>query len=206
MCIDNFPRLANILLLSKTSTEELWNTLKKIKGQYVSTDCSHGLYSNVESQVNALDEHLQWNSSDKIMDKMTDSKLRLAGEMFIYLNSCSGLLKPWFSFYADLFQKQSLDVIILTLNRILKNKNVLNKKLKDIAKTLFQRMSSIFSLKYKDIQNISEGVGDFSWNDTAFLQGYFEQDETKVIFDLFQPPFTIQSTLSQNRVGCHPQL
>ena len=98
------PRLANILLLSKTSTEDLWNTLKKIKRQYVSTDCSQGLYSNVESQVNALDEHLQFNSSDKIMDNMTDSQLRLAGEMFLFLNSCSGLLKPWFSFYADLFQ------------------------------------------------------------------------------------------------------
>ena len=163
--------------------EELWNTLKKIKGQYVSTDCSQGLYSNVESQVNALDEHLQFNSSDKIMDNMTDSQLRLAGEMFLYLNSCSWLLKPWFSFYADLFQKQSLDVIILTLNRILKNENVLNKNLKDIAKTLFRRINSIFSLKYKEIQNITEGVGNFSWNQSAFLQGYLEQNETKVIFD-----------------------
>ena len=180
-----FPRLANILLLSKTSTVKLWNTLKKIKGQYVSTDCSHGLYSNVESQVNALEEQLQFNSSDKIMDNMTDSQLWLAGKMFTYLNSCSGLLKPWFSFYADLFHKQSLDVIILTLNRILKNENVPNKNLKDIAKTLFKRISSIFSLKYKEIQNISEGVGNFSWNDSAFSQGYLEQDETKVFFSFF---------------------
>ena len=158
--------------------------------------------------MNALEEQLQFNSSDKIMDNMTDSQLRLAGKMFTYLNSCSGLLKPWFSFYADLFHKQSLDVIILTLNRILKNENVPNKNLKDIAKTLFKRISSIFSLKYKEIQNISEGVGNFSWNDSAFSQGYLEQDETKVFFFffLFQPPFTIQSTLSPNRVGCHPQL
>ena len=158
-------------MLTQTRTVEVWNALKKIKGQYVSTDCSYGLYSNVESQVNALEEQLQLRSSDKIMDNITDYQLKLAGKMFIYLNSCSVLLKPWFSFYAELFQKQSLDVIILTLNRILKKENVPNKNLQDIAKTLFKRVSSIFSLKYHEIQNITEGVGTFSWNHNTSLQG-----------------------------------
>ena len=146
--------------------------MKNVRSKYLTADCPYrGLYSDVVSQVLAVEKQLQINSSALIQENMTASKLEVAGKMFIYLNSCSVLLKPWFSFYAELFQKQSLDVIILTLNRILKKENVPNKNLQDIAKTLFKRVSSIFSLKYQEIQNITEGVGTFSWNHNTSLQG-----------------------------------
>ena len=75
----------------------------------------------------------------------------MAAEMFIYLNTCPD--PAWFKFYRDLFEKQSLEFIILTL-RLLKNAN---KDSQFIASTILHRLTSMFSLSYPEIQSRNYG-------------------------------------------------
>ena len=57
-------------------------------------------------------------------------------------------------------------MIVLTLNRLLKSTNKQNKQhLRIIAAKLFKRVTSTFSLKYKEIQKMIEGLGTFSENE-----------------------------------------
>ena len=109
-----------------SSHETIWNVVKNIRSKYLTVDCPYrGLYSDVVSQVLAVEKQLQLNSSALIHENMTASKLEAAGKMFMYLNSCSDILKPWFLFYTELLQNKSLAEVILTLNRISKrDKNV----------------------------------------------------------------------------------
>ena len=152
-------RFANILLFSMSKHKTIWTAVKNIRSKYLTADCPYrGLYSDVVSQVLAVEKQLQINSSALIQENMTASKLEVAGKMFIYLNSCSDILKPWFLFYNNILQNKSIDEVILTLNRISKNdKNVQRKELINISNKLFERLSSLFSLKYQEIQNITQG-------------------------------------------------
>ena len=159
-CNISVQRFANILLFSKSSHKTIWNVVKNVRSKYLTADCPYrGLYSDVVSQVLAVEKQLQLNSSALIQENMTASKLEAAGKMFMYLNSCSDILKPWFLFYTELLQNKPLDEVILTLNRISKSdKNLQSKELIKISNKLFERLSSLFSLKYQEIQNITQGV------------------------------------------------
>merc|ERR1711994_965625 len=85
--------------------------------------------------------------------------------MFFYLNSRSYLLREWFSFYSNLFNKKSAYQIILTLNRILKVDNTSrNLELKTIAAQLFQKTTDLLFLKYRKIKSFIHGLGNSSWN------------------------------------------
>ena len=95
------------------------------------------------------------------MNTATADQLKSAAEMFIYLNICPGTFgldssnymeqwfKSWFTFYHDLFKTQNPSQIILTLNRLMKNKSdrVMNQE-------LFKKAATLFSLKYEIFQNM----------------------------------------------------
>ena len=84
--------------------------------------------------------------------------------MFLYLNSCSDQLKPWFLFYTDLFTKKTAEQIILILNRILKvNESPKNKDFKNIGMKLFERSYDLFSLKHKEIKMMIKGRRNSTW-------------------------------------------
>ena len=70
------------------------------------------------SKVMAVEHMLQIQSSDQINETLTNEELQIAAEMFLYLTVCPDTIKPWIVFYRDLFQTQSPDQIILTLNRL----------------------------------------------------------------------------------------
>ena len=72
---------------------------------------------------------------------MTNKELKTAAEMFLYLNMCPPTIKPWLVFYKELFQTQSPDQIILTLNRLMKGtKTAQTEHFARIAETLFTSM------------------------------------------------------------------
>ena len=94
-------------------------------------------------QVKAVEQMLQIESSEQINDTLTREELRTAGEMFLYLNMCPDKIKPWIGFYKDLFQTQSPDQIILTLNRLMKGSRTrTNEHLKELAEMLLKRILS----------------------------------------------------------------
>ena len=155
--------------MSNVSEKIFWDSLKKVRDiSYERCEVYESvLYEKdmMKSQIEDLSKVLNLNSSGDVDTDVTDSTLKTAAEMFLYLNSCPDDLRSWFLFYEDLLSKKSLEVILLQLNRILKggySQN--NKKLKTIAKKVFERVTTLFSSKYKEIQNISQGLGDSTWN------------------------------------------
>ena len=76
--------------------------------------------AQVKSNIDAVEELLKTNFTEEINKNISIDDLKTAADMFFYLNSRSYLLREWFSFYSDLFNKKSAYQIILTLNRILK--------------------------------------------------------------------------------------
>ena len=105
--------------------------------------CHHFVATMLEeddslSQVEAVEQELQIESSEQINDNLTNDKLQTAAEMFVYLIMCPNDMKPWIVFYKNLFKTQSPDQIILTLNRIIKGSKTVH--LTNIAKILSRSM------------------------------------------------------------------
>ena len=70
------------------------------------------------SQVKAVEQMLQIKSSEQNNEALKNEELQTAAEKFLYLTMCPNTIKSWLLFYKDLFQTQSPDQIILTLNRL----------------------------------------------------------------------------------------
>ena len=163
-CVGNeltcaFVRFANMLVISNHSLTDIWNILKEIK-YTISVDkvCKNYLYENPEIQsiVTTFEETLNVKSSEIILGNMTDTTLKTAAEMFLYVNSCTYLLTPWLSFCKNLFENESPSTILLSLNRMLKVGDTReNRDLKTIVKKLFQKSNSLFSLKYGEVKGMS---------------------------------------------------
>merc|ERR1711884_78651 len=103
--------------------------------------------AQVKSNIDAVEELLKTNFTEEINKNISIDDLKTAADMFFYLNSRSYLLREWFSFYSDLFNKKSAYQIILTLNRILKVDNTSrNKELKTIAAQLFRKTTDLLFL------------------------------------------------------------
>jgi len=90
------------------------------------------------SVVKAVEQKLQIESSEQISDTLKNEELKTAAEMFVYLITCPNALKQSIIFYENLFQTQSPDQIILTLNRLKKDPNSVH--FTKIAKPLSKRM------------------------------------------------------------------
>ena len=99
----------------------------------------------IMSQVKAVEQMLQTESSEQINDgTLTNEELITAAEKFLYLIMCPDPIKQWIAFYRDLFQTQSPDQIILTLNRLMKGpRTQTNKYFHKIVEELFKRILSI---------------------------------------------------------------
>ena len=70
--------------------------------------------------------------------------------------------------HLQLFQIQTPDIIILSLNRIMKsNSERQDEKLKNIAKKIFEKVSTTFSLKYEEIHKVERG--EALWNETNLM-------------------------------------
>ena len=154
-----FVRFANTLVISNHSLTDILNILKEIK-YTISVDkvCKNYLYENSEihSIVTTFEKTLNVKSSEIILGNMTDTTLKTAAEMFLYVNSCTYLLTPWLSFCKNLFENESSSTILLSLNRVLKVGDTReNKDLKIVVKKLFHKSNSLFSIKYGKSKGMS---------------------------------------------------
>ena len=103
-------------------------------------------------------------STDSKFPNMTNENLRIAAEMFIYLNKCPDPKDPlndWIQFYDDLFGRKSPYQLILTLNRMIKRNMHANKKDIVVVEKLFKRASILFPLNYENIQSSLRIHGEF---------------------------------------------
>ena len=131
------------------------------------------------SQVKALEQKLQTESSEEINDALTNEDLKTAAEMFLYLITCPNTpwFRSWSSFYTDLFLTRSADKIILTLNRMMKTETSKDMDAKDAkvrAEKLLKMSTRLLSLKYEQIQSLqpkeNSGNGSAIFFNDSFIQ------------------------------------
>ena len=141
----NIFRFANLLKF-----EKIQSVVKTIKIESpLDLSCtSEGMLANndILSRLKAMEQMQQIEPSYQINDTLTNEELKSAGEMFLYLVMCPNTIRPWLAFYKDLFQTQSPDKIILTLNRLIKGSVTAtkgNKYFKKIAQLLLQRIQNM---------------------------------------------------------------
>ena len=140
-------RFANILQKENITLD----ILKKFKLNIpIGEPCLGELYTERLDILQKLEKELKLESpeSTKRLDNITNMQLKKAASMFIYLNSCSNSLRPWFIFFNGLFlNKVPLDQILLSLNTLSKADNP-NKDLSQIAKTLLEKTQSLIRRKF----------------------------------------------------------
>ena len=145
-----FFRFANTFKHNSVSVDNIQNVVKTVRaGTSLDLNCG-GNYILADDgpldQVKAVEQMLQIEPSEQINDTLTREELRTAGEMFLYLNMCPDEIKPWIVFYKDLFQTQSPDQIILTLNRLMKGpRTQTNEHFKELAEMLLKRIFSFLT-------------------------------------------------------------
>ena len=139
----NIFRFANIIKFD----DNIFSVVKTVKSKTnLDLGCAYSRLSDdsMLSQVKAVEQMLKIESSEHINDTLTKKELKTAGEMFIYLIMCPDEIKPWLLFYKDLFQFQSPDQIILTLNRLMKGPRThTNEIYKKLAEIFFNRISKM---------------------------------------------------------------
>ena len=145
--------------LTNLDDQQLWKIIEQIKSKTeFGNDCHDSPHiedDDILSLVKAIEMELDINSTEAIFENVTKHNLKTIGESFIYLYSCSNPLKNWLNFYEDLFQNQSPDIILLSLNRILKGKkSIQNSHFKTLARKLLNEFTSLLSLKYQEIGHL----------------------------------------------------
>ena len=146
------------------SIDKILNIIKRTKSETnVDISCTvDSLISENErlTQVKAVEKKLQIESTEQIFQNMTDEILKTAAEMYIYLGSCPNPVKPWIYFYKDLFQNESPDLILLTLNRLVKSSGTSSQKINDlitVAQSLLRKYTPLFSIEYERAENDTAG-------------------------------------------------
>ena len=93
--------------------------------------------------------------SEHIFENVTNANLKKAGEMFVYLAYCYDIANDWVMFYEQLFHKQTLNQIILALNKISKVRTITYPskfvKINDIEWKVLEKIEKLFALQFKNI-------------------------------------------------------
>ena len=137
--------------------------MKRVKVKSPVNQCTKGILedSHIEKQVNKIESKVYVTPPDapeSILENMDNTTLKHAADMFIYLNSCPQSIKSWILLYKDLIMWKTRDVLVLTLNRILKAESIgQNDEFKEIAKSILEKVQIDLSLQYKEILNINNG-------------------------------------------------
>ena len=79
------------------------------------------------------------------MTNVTEEIFNTAGEMFVFSNHCPrGGNKNWIQFYKDLSESHEPDVILITLNRLMKTSQ------RDTAKKILDYLDTHWNLKFRN--------------------------------------------------------
>ena len=118
-----------------------------------------GMYEDSETLalVDRFEKQMKVTSSQLNLEGFTTEDWKTAGHLFILLSICPSALHNWFVFYQDLFQTQSPDMILLTLNRMRKGtKTPQNEFFKNMAQEVFEKTTaSLEKLLNKGGSNVS---------------------------------------------------
>ena len=136
--------------------EKAWEMVKDARNDdYYSKiqKCDQYKYDEFDSSI-FLPIHQIKSNSDSMATFMTGNisnkaqnipreNIDLAGEMFVFLNSCPS---PLFSFYKHIFHKRSTTEMLIALTQ--QKKRALTSKSQDIADILFKKLESNLGFHY----------------------------------------------------------
>lgn len=153
-------RFVMLIYQSNIDKKKLWKYIKQIQVEKTLHDIniipSYNCFSDsqdilmntvrreeilvaLKKQISATE---QVNVSTHSTTDISNEYLRTAAEMFLYLNLCPKDMYEWKLFYLDLL-KNSPDIIVLTLNRIMVSARERgDKAIMDIAKKIFRLIKS----------------------------------------------------------------
>ena len=97
-----------------------------------------------------------------LLNNIPDETFQTAGEMFFYLNLCPKSKFEWTQLLSSMLQNTSLDLILLTLNRIMVTGKLKNDKiLVDIAKKIFIRVGEKYPLHFQKFNELTRNNSEF---------------------------------------------
>ena len=111
-------RLVNMIHLTDLSVDNIWKIVKKITLQTIDEYCGE-TFNAWDTRLMLLEQNLKIRN-DKIFDNVTVEDLHIAGEIFIYFNTCPKSWRKWLRFYDDLFQFIACKIIISKISSIQK--------------------------------------------------------------------------------------
>ena len=128
-----------------------------------------GYTDTVSRQVSRLENKLPWKdywdydkwsrSAETRFENVSEEHFKIALDIFMYQNVPSHLSKEWAMFYKNLFETEPVHQIILTLNRMMKNKSEMDANY-EMVKTILEKITTALGLKYKEIQSMIPGDGE----------------------------------------------
>ena len=144
-------RLANLLWKHK-DIETFWGKVVETrtnKSTLGISGCQNGfakVYWDVDQLVDALEERIGYKAPKEVDKSVTNETINAAAEMFIYLTFCrNGGNAAWAQLYKNLFQDHNPDVILITLNRLMKTSH------HDVAKNILEYLEIKWDLKFQSV-------------------------------------------------------
>ena len=147
------------MLNDGVSPEKAWEMVKDVRNDDYYTksetcDYSHikhffpipQILSNCDSMVTFMDGNISYE-----VQVISRENLDLAGEMFVFLNSCPS---PLVSFYNHIFQKRSSTEMLIALTQ--QKKIALRPKSQEIADILFKKLESYLGFHYNKPSELSK--------------------------------------------------
>ena len=152
--IDNINILKSKMICFNSATEVLYAVLS-----------SNYAVSDIDFAVNFIDKELEKFGSKHIhyktnvLYKFETGEYEAAAELFIYLTICPKYMFDWTTLYTKLLQKSTPDVIVQTLNRIMKAAKMKGDKTNEIlAMKTFRAITDRLFLNYPKIDQFTKGI------------------------------------------------
>ena len=119
-----------------------------------------------------------------MINDMKNDDFEIAGKMFIYVNHCPWPMSSWIQFFKDFINKESLDQLVLFLNRIVHTDFAEDhrKNFQKISKKLLDQLSTKLNLKYPLLQKLNGQQSNSSHDDIINEEGTILEDYLFIIW------------------------
>ena len=157
-----FTLLANIIHENGGVTRNMEDLLTEIrvKKKLVTSKCEVGKLSN-ESR-NSIDKRFgNISMGSNYKEEISEEHLEIAARIYFEIVFCPNLDPDSIQFYQNLFKNFPLETILKTFTRILLEANEKKQNYHyQAAKTLFDKITEMMNLQYRDIALLTTGLTD----------------------------------------------
>ena len=111
----------------------------------------------VTENLKRVEDKLNVSGSDEIFENVSEETLKVAGEMFLYLNSCpKNIMKSEIrKSFEDYISNENVQNILIFLNRIVIKTNGNDETVKDPALAMLNKIHDLKELNFKKLEVIS---------------------------------------------------